>query len=117
MSRRRKTDIVKVLPILSPVLGEELALAIIEHRDEIIRMPLTERAAHLQVREYLKTGNPGEAAEMQIFRGWRAIAAAWYFEAKRREQRPEPRRTLADATRDPERHFGDADWPRHPLGH
>lgn len=86
----RKTDAEKVMPILVPILGEELAAAVIEHRDTL-REPLTEYAAKLQVKEYLATGNPIAAAEMQILRGWRSIKCAWFQNEMKKEQRSAPR--------------------------
>ena len=99
----KRTDAEKVLPILIPVLGEELALAIIEHRDIVMRVPLTEMAAKLQVKEYLKCGDPVAAAETQILRGWRAIKSSWYFnELEKDARRPQQsqRRSAMDAARD-----------------
>ena len=96
-----KTDASVVMPILEPILGSRLAAAIIEHRDTI-KEPITEYAAELQAREYLKTGNPVDAAEMQILRGWRAIKADWYFNEMRKQERSSrtARRNIADAARD-----------------
>lgn len=97
----KRTDAEKVMPILIPVLGEELAAAVIEHRDTL-REPLTEYAAKLQVKEYLKTGDPVAAAEMQILRGWRALKSDWFFNEIRKEQRNQPRRSndMADFAAD-----------------
>lgn len=67
----------ELLEILSPILGAELATAIILHR-KAIRKPLTPYAAQLQVKEYVKTGDPVAAAEMQLLHGWQAIKADWY---------------------------------------
>jgi len=80
----RQTDSEKILPILIPVLGKELALAIIEHRDKVKKEPLTEYAAKLQVKEYLKCGDPVAAAEMQILRGWRSIRCDWFLNETRK---------------------------------
>lgn len=89
MTRQSKrTDTQKVMPILAAVLGDEMAAAIIEHRDIVIRIPLTETAARLQAKEYLKTGNPVAAAEMQILMSWRAIRADWFFNELRKQQQP-----------------------------
>lgn len=99
----KRTDAEKVLPILIPVLGKELAIAIIEHRDDVVRVPLTEMAARIQVKEYLKCGDPVAAAEMQILRGWRAIKSSWYFsELEKDARRPQQnqRRSAMDAARD-----------------
>lgn len=93
----------ELMEILSPVLGEELAEAIIDHRKRTVKKPLTAYAAKLQVKEYLKTGNPKEAAEMQILRGWQAIKADWYFnelQKQERQQRGSGRRTVVDAASD-----------------
>ncbi|ANL33184.1 hypothetical protein AMC79_CH01082 [Rhizobium phaseoli] len=104
-----------IMEILSPVLGQELAAAIIEHRSRTLKKPLTAYAAKIQVKEYLKTGNPVDAAEMQILRGWRAIKSDWYFNEKAREagsgNANTGRRTLVDAARDflsGDDHSGDA---------
>lgn len=67
----------ELLEILSPVLGVELAEAIVLHR-KAIRKPLTAYAAKLQAKEYVKTGDPVAAAEMQLLHGWQAIRADWY---------------------------------------
>lgn len=98
----KKTDVSAVLPILAPILGEELALAIIEHRDDVVRVPLTVTAAKLQAKEYLATGRPQEAAEMQILRGWRAIRKSWFDNEMRKDERNAPRRSndMADFAAD-----------------
>lgn len=72
------TEQEEILSILSPVLGEEVARAILDHR-KAKKAKLTVYAAKLQVKEYIKTGNPIAAAEMQIFHNWVAIKADWYF--------------------------------------
>lgn len=115
MRMERETMDKDIMEILSPVLGQELAAAIIEHRSRTLKKPLTAYAAKIQVKEYLKTGNPVEAAEMQILRGWRAIKSDWYFNEKAREagsgDANRGRRTLVDAARDflsGDDHSGDA---------
>jgi hypothetical protein len=100
----------ELMEILSPVLGEELAEAIIEHRKRTVKKPLTAYAAKLQVKEYLKTGNPREAAEMQILRGWQAIKADWYFnELQKQERQRTPKRTTWDAAREINARFDNFD--------
>ena len=92
----------EIIEILSPALGTELAEAIVEHRNKTVKKPLTAYAAKLQVKEYLKTGDPVGAAEMQILRGWQAIKADWYFNEIRKQERQSVgtgRRTIADAAR------------------
>ena len=68
----------EVFDILSPILGDKVANAVIKHRKSI-RKPLTPYAAELQVEQYIKTGDPIAAANMQILHGWQAIKADWYF--------------------------------------
>ena len=94
MSRQsaRRTDAERVMPILVPVLGQELATTIIEHKN-MLREPLTEYAAKLQVKEYLACGNPVAAAEMQILRGWRAIRSSWFFNELQKDRRSQPKRS------------------------
>lgn len=87
----RRTDAEKIMPILIPVLGEKLAAAIIDFRDNVKKEPLTEYAAELQVKQYLLTGNPIAAAEMQILRSWRSIKADWFFNEIQKEQRTSSR--------------------------
>ncbi|MBY3130785.1 hypothetical protein [Rhizobium laguerreae] len=112
----KDTVSVEIMEILRPVLGEELAAAIIEHRKRTLKKPLTVYAARMQAREYLMTGDPVGAAEMQIFRGWQAIKCDWYLKEKAREAgsiNSSTRRTAVDAARDfpsGEDHFGDAFW-------
>jgi hypothetical protein len=95
MSRQstKRTDAAVVMPILIPVLGEELAAAVIELRDDIKGVPITEYAAKLLVKEYNKTGNPRAAAEMQIANSWRGFFASWYEGALRKDQRNQPKRS------------------------
>lgn len=93
----------ELMEILSPVLGDELAAAVIDFRKRTVKKPLTAYAAKLQVKEYLKTGDPQAAAEMQILRGWQAIKADWYFnemQKQERQQRGAGRRTVVDAATD-----------------
>ncbi|WP_259668429.1 hypothetical protein [Rhizobium lentis] len=78
------------MEILSPLLGDELASAVIEHRKRTVKKPLTAYAAKLQVKEYIKTGDPVAAAEMQILRGWQAIRADWYFNEIEKQKRNAP---------------------------
>lgn len=89
----KKTDADKVMPILSPVLGEELAAAVIELRDDVKKEPITEYAAKLLVKEYLKTGDPRAAAEMQIAHSWRGFFASWYDNEIRKDARNQPKRS------------------------
>ena len=102
----------EIMDILSPLLGEELASAIIDHRKRTVKKPLTAYAAQLQAKEYIKTGDPIAAAEMQILRGWQAIKSEWYFnelEKQNRQQRgTSARRTVTDAARDLEAFFDDS---------
>ena len=77
----------ELMEILSPILGDELAAAIIEYRKRTIKKPLTAYAAKLQAKEYIKTGNPQAAAEMQMLRTWQAIRADWYFNEVEKEKR------------------------------
>lgn len=99
----------EIMDILSPLLGEELADAVIEHRKRTVKKPLTPYAAKLQVKEYIKTGDPIAAAEMQILRGWQAIKADWYFNELQKQERQQrgasARRTVTDAARDLEASF------------
>lgn len=76
----------ELMDILSPVLGDKLAKAIIDHRIAK-KAKLTPYAAELQVKEYLKTGNPVAAAEMQLLHGWQAIKANWYFKEIEKDSR------------------------------
>lgn len=76
----------ELMDILSPVLGDRLAKAIIDHRIAK-KAKLTPYAAELQVKEYVKTGNPVAAAEMQLLHGWQAIKANWYFKELEKDRR------------------------------
>ena len=104
----------ELMEILSPVLGDKLAKAIIDHRIAK-KAKLTPYAAELQVKEYVKTGNPVAAAEMQLLHGWQAIKATWYFNEIAKEQRQQQsfghsgRRTAVDAARDFNARYSDFD--------
>jgi len=76
----------EIMEVLSPILGDELAEAIIAHRKSK-KPPFTVYAAKLQVKEYIKTGDPVAAAEMQILRGWTAIKASWYLSEVAKEKK------------------------------
>lgn len=80
----------EIMDILAPVLGEELAAAIIDHRKRTVKKPLTAYAAKLQAQEYVKSGDPVAAAEMQILRGWQAIKADWYLNEIEKQKRNAP---------------------------
>jgi hypothetical protein len=102
----------ELMEILSPVLGDELAEAVIEHRKRTVKKPLTAYAAKLQVKEYLKTGDPQAAAEMQILRGWQSIRADWYFNEVQKQQRQQhgsAKRTTWDAAREINARFDNFD--------
>lgn len=89
----------EIMTILSPILGDELAAAIIVHR-KAKKPPFTAYAAKLQVKEYIKTGDPIAAAEMQILRGWTALKSSWYFNELAREKK------TANALKNPWDAFG-----------
>src|ERR1044072_7006048 len=80
----------EIMEILSPILGNELPAAITKHAKRTVKKPLTVYAAKLQVQEYIKTGQPIAAAEMQILRGWQAIRADWYFNDVEKQKRNTP---------------------------
>lgn len=74
--------------VLSQFLGSELAGDIITHRKGL-KCPLTARGARSLVKEYQKTGQMVEAAEMHLRMGWRGFDAAWF---KRTVQTAQPAR-------------------------
>jgi len=63
--------------ILSPLLGIEVAAAVIEHRQRL-RKPMTTRAAELMLREFGKCSDPVAGAELMIERGWQGFKAEWF---------------------------------------
>ena len=63
--------------ILETVLCPETANDVIEHR-QAKKAKLTERAAQGLIREFIKTGNPEDAARVMIERGWQGFEAKWY---------------------------------------
>ena len=77
--------------ILSTALDDERTQAVIEHR-KAIRAPLRERAAQLLAKEFEAIasagGDPNDAADYMVLKGWRAIKADWYLNAF---SRPAPR--------------------------
>ncbi len=77
----------ELLAVLIPVLGQELAEGLIEHRRVTIKKKLTPLAAKLLLKEYEKTGDPKAACEMQIVRGWQGFKASWYFKEIANDQR------------------------------
>jgi hypothetical protein len=77
----------ELMAVLVPVLGEELAAALIEHRRVTIKKVLTPYAAKLLIKEYEKTGDPRAACEMQIVRSWQGFKASWYFKEIANDQK------------------------------
>ncbi len=78
--KERATDVApKKSPafILSPLLGNELAAAVVEHRQRL-RKPMTVKAAELMLREFEKCTEPIAGAEMMISRGWQGFRADWF---------------------------------------
>jgi hypothetical protein len=97
----------EALNVLQPVLGDELAKAIVEFRRHTKKAPLTGYAAKLLMKEYQITGNPVAAAEMQISMNWQGFKANWYFNelaktGPRHPHQPQQRRSgdMADFTND-----------------
>ncbi|WP_051509088.1 hypothetical protein [Rhizobium favelukesii] len=71
----------ELMEILSPILGDELAKDIIAHRRGK-KCPLTPRGAKALLREYQATGNPINAAEEHLNRGWQGFKAEWVMKGK-----------------------------------
>ncbi len=63
--------------VLSPLLGSELAAAVVEHRQRL-RKPMNVKAAELMLREFEKCTEPIAGAEMMISRGWQGFRADWF---------------------------------------
>jgi len=63
--------------VLAPVLGEEMAAAVVEHRQRL-RKPLTARAAQIMLREFEQCPDPPAGAEMMLARGWQGFKAEWF---------------------------------------
>ena len=61
---------------LTPVLGDDLASAVVEHRQRL-RKPLTTRAAEMLARQFAKHHDPPAGAAMMLARGWQGFEAKW----------------------------------------
>ncbi|ASQ10212.1 hypothetical protein CDO22_08575 [Sinorhizobium meliloti] len=87
----------EILEILSPVLGDDLAKDIIQHRRGL-KCPLTARGAKALLKQYEMTGNAVEAAEEHLNRGWQGFKAEWMQKGKsfRDERNPMPLKTSAN---------------------
>lgn len=81
----------EIMEILSPILGEELAKDVISHRKGL-KCPLTPRGAKALLKQYEMTGNPIEAAEEHLNRGWQGFKAEWMQKGRsfRDERNPMP---------------------------
>ena len=81
----------EIMEILSPVLGEDLAKDVISHRKGL-KCPLTPRGAKALLKQYEMTGNPVEAAEEHLNRGWQGFKAEWMQKGRsfRDERNPMP---------------------------
>lgn len=81
----------EIMEILSPILGDELAKDVISHRKGL-KCPLTPRGAKALLKQYEMTGNPVEAAEEHLNRGWQGFKAEWMQKGRsfRDERNPMP---------------------------
>ena len=61
---------------LTPVLGEDLASAVVEHRQRL-RKPLTVRAAEMLARQFEQYHDPPAGATMMLARGWQGFEPQW----------------------------------------
>ena len=75
---------------LIPVLGDDLASAVVEHRQRI-RKPLTVRAAEMLARRFEKYHDPPAGAEMMLARGWQGFEAQWMENDRRKGNTPNDR--------------------------
>lgn len=66
----------EVMAELMKAISEENARDVIAHRKGL-KCPLTIGGARRLVKEYLKTGNPNDAAEEHLNRGWQGFKAEW----------------------------------------
>jgi uncharacterized protein YdaU (DUF1376 family) len=73
----------KVYDLLTDILTERNAQAVIDHR-EAINKPLTVRGAELLVEKLKLAENMEDAAEMMIARSWQGFEIEWYRNAKAR---------------------------------
>lgn len=84
----------RAIPAYEPLLGlvsEEQARGFFDHR-KALRKPMTARATTI-LRNTLQDiaaegGDPGEALDMAVERGWQAIKADWFFNAKETTNAP-----------------------------
>lgn len=77
-SRARKADPTPG-EVLEPVVGSELAVAVVEHRKKL-RKPVTVVAARLLAKEFGRTRDPPAAARLMIMNGWQGFKAEWMDE-------------------------------------
>jgi len=75
---------------LIPILGEDLAAAVVEHRQRI-RKPLTVRAAEMLARRFEAYHDPPAGAEMMLARGWQGFEAKWMENDRRKGNTPNDR--------------------------
>jgi len=75
--------------LLASALGDELAGDIIQHRKGL-KCPLTLGGAKGLLREYNRTGNPIEAAQEHLNRGWQGFKAEWITKPSRFQDQRNP---------------------------
>ncbi len=75
---------------LIPILGDDIASAVIEHRQRISK-PLTFRAAEMLAKQFGKYHDTPAGAEMMLARGWQGFKAEWMD-----NDRYKSKRTTAD---------------------
>lgn len=105
---------------LIPILGTEMAGAVVEHRQRLGK-PLTFRAAEMLATQFAKHHDPPAGAEMMLARGWQGFKAEWMEDRNHRRSNADDRsdrktemarrqdeRSKADSRMDDEASGGDA---------
>jgi len=72
----KKSERQDVLSAFDGMLTPDRAEAVVAHRSKL-RKPLTVHAARLLAKQFAKAGDPNEAADTMIARGWQGYEPAW----------------------------------------
>lgn len=80
-----------ILDALQAIVGEEYALAVMEHR-KVKKCPLTPLAARILAKQFALCPDPKAAVEEMLNRGWTGFKAEWM----RKAAKTSGRRTVFD---------------------
>jgi hypothetical protein len=71
-------------------MSDETALDIMEHRQKVVKIPLTVRSAKAISKELAKVGDVEKAVDHWLTMGWRGFKAEWFNKPNRFQEQNNP---------------------------